>query len=130
DCPARPPAGLGNSARRLFLCKSRPRPTEGGRARHHFAFVALATAVALGLIPSACDSGSSSGTGGSSGRGGSAAGGSSGSGGAGTSCQNVTACGGDVTGTWTVMSSCLAVSGNLDISLLNAGCASAPATGL
>ena len=32
------------------------------------------------------------------------------------SCSNVTACGGTVVGTWTVASSCLGVSGNLDVS--------------
>src|SRR4051812_5096055 len=33
------------------------------------------------------------------------------------SCPNVTACGGDVVGTWTVASSCLKLSGNVDIAL-------------
>ena len=56
-------------------------------------------------------------------------GGISGTGGAGTSCPNVTACGGDVVGTWTVTSSCLKVSGNLDPSLVGAGCSSVPVTG-
>ena len=46
---------------------------------------------------------SSSGTGGGTG-------GSSSSGGAGGACANVTACGGNVVGTWTVASSCLSVS--------------------
>ena len=94
--------------------------------------MALATAVGPGLISSACGSGSgaSSGTGGKSGSGGAVgAGGISGTGGAGASCSNVTACGGNLVGTWTVTSSCLKVSGNLDPSLVGAGCSSAPVTG-
>jgi hypothetical protein len=61
--------------------------------------------------------GSSNGTGGhTSGTGGS----SSGTGGGSGSCSDVTACGGSVVGTWSVMSSCLTLSGtNLDIT--NAG---------
>jgi hypothetical protein len=59
--------------------------------------------------------------------------GGSGSGGSGmASCNNVTGCGGPVTGTWTVTSSCLKVSGQLN--LADAGldpnmCKSAPITG-
>jgi len=78
-------------------------------------------------------SGGSKGSGGSNGSGGTSSGGSngSGSGGSGTSsggsngsgsggdsgqtCTNVNACGGAVPGTWTVMSSCLNVSGDLDL---------------
>jgi hypothetical protein len=45
------------------------------------------------------------------------------------SCSSVTACGGDLVGTWTVASACLNVTGNLDLSLAGAGCASAPVTG-
>jgi hypothetical protein len=50
-------------------------------------------------------------------------------GGAGGSCTNVTPCGGDVVGTWTVVSSCLKVTGDLDLSLAGGGCPSAPVTG-
>jgi non-reducing end alpha-L-arabinofuranosidase len=57
------------------------------------------------------------------------AGGISGTGGAGASCSNVTACGGDLVGTWTVTSTCLKVTGNLDPSPVGAGCTSAPVTG-
>jgi non-reducing end alpha-L-arabinofuranosidase len=103
----------------------------------------LAMVVAFGMIAAACASGSggASGTGGSSssagavGAGGSfasggvvGAGGSS-SGGAAASCSNVTACGGSVVGTWNVTSSCLKVSGQLDLSLVGAGCSTAPVTG-
>jgi hypothetical protein len=49
--------------------------------------------------------------------------------GGGPSCPNVTPCGGDVVGTWTVTSSCLQVTGNLDLSLAGAGCPYAPVTG-
>ena len=58
--------------------------------------------------------GSSSGSGGSS----TSSGGSSGSGSGGSTgqmCTSVSACGGTLPGTWTVMSSCLNVSGDLDI---------------
>src|SRR5580692_10229716 len=90
-------------------------------------FLALATA--LVTISAACSSNptgssgaggsSSTGTGGtgggsSGGKGGSSSGGTSG----GSSCQNVTACGGNVVGTWTVGSSCLTLNDdNLDITL-------------
>src|SRR5450432_2982226 len=48
--------------------------------------------------------------------GGGGTGGSSGSGQQ-ASCSNVSPCGGDVVGTWTVSSSCLKIGGNLDIAL-------------
>jgi hypothetical protein len=69
-----------------------------------------------------------SGAGGINGNGGVQGGGGGNSGAAG-SCTNATACGGDVTGTWTVTSSCLRVSGDMDLSLVGAGCPSAPVTG-
>src|SRR5262249_17897747 len=89
------------------------------------AVLAMALALAFGIIAGACASGpsGSSGTGGSSGGvGGAGTGGSRsgrGGGGGGASCSNVTACGGSVVGTWTVSSSCLRLGGTLDIS--NAG---------
>jgi len=102
-------------------------------AKLHFASVLMAIGASAGLMSWAC---SSSGLGGSSGSGGqSASGGATGgtpgagTGGAGASCSNVTACGGDLTGTWTVKSSCLKVSGNLDLSLFGAGCPLGPVTG-
>jgi hypothetical protein len=107
------------------------------------AVVAMATAA--GMLFGACNSfsGSGSGTGGSSGGGtgggtggrpssgaGGATGGSSSSGGTGGVCANVTACGGAVVGTWTVTSSCLNVSGQLDLSsFFGQGCSSAQVTG-
>ncbi|HZL18130.1 MAG TPA: arabinofuranosidase catalytic domain-containing protein [Polyangia bacterium] len=100
--------------------------------KNQLASLALALTAAAGLISWACSAGSggSSGTGGNSGSGGtSATGGRSGSGGVGDSCSNVMACGGDVVGTWKVVSSCLKVTGNLDLSLVGAGCPSAPVTG-
>ena len=51
-----------------------------------------------------------------------------GAGGAGT-CSNVSPCGGSVVGSWTVSSSCLKLSGDLDVSLLSLGCSSVPVTG-
>ena len=82
-------------------------------------------------------SGGVTGSGGKSGSGGSQNGGSNGKGGAqgsgGTSsggqCSNVAPCGGDVVGAWTVASSCITVTGSLDLSLAGAGCPSAPVTG-
>ena len=105
------------------------------------AVLAMAAAMCLGACSSF--SGSGSGTGGSSsggtggGTGGSPStgtgggtGGSSSSGGAGGACTNVTACGGNAVGTWTVTSSCLSVSGQLDLSnFFGSACASAQATG-
>jgi hypothetical protein len=69
--------------------------------------------------------GGSPGAGGSSGAAGATGTGASG----GAACPNVSACGGDLVGTWTVASSCLTVSGALDLSLVGAGCPSAPVTG-
>jgi hypothetical protein len=66
----------------------------------------------------------------SGGSSGTTSGGSSGSGGTGASCSSIAACGGDVVGEWTVTSSCLEVSGELDLSLIGLGCMSAPVTGL
>ena len=90
----------------------------------------LTIAFISGMAAPACtlSSSSSSGTGGGSGEGGNA-GGSSFGGGPGTNCSNVAACGGSLVGTWTVASSCLKVTGNLDLSLVGAGCPSAPVTG-
>ncbi len=93
----------------------------------------LALAVALGIISAACaqsgasdhsgsggssSSGGSTGSGGSSHSGGSTGSGGSSSGGSSGSCSNVSACGGNVVGTWSVSSACLDLSSsNLDISL-------------
>ena len=69
-------------------------------------------------------------TGGTKASGGTVSTGGSSSGGAGgASCANVVPCGGDVVGTWTVTSSCLRVTGQLDMSMLSLGCASASVTG-
>jgi len=105
--------------------------------------VALALLVTFELALAACGAGSdrSFGTGGSVGSGGMAnqggahsadagaigSGGSSGN--AGPSCANVTACGGSVVGTWNVRSSCLKVSGTLDLSSIGATCPNAVVTG-
>ncbi len=50
-------------------------------------------------------------------------------GGAPASCDDVSPCGGDVVGTWTVTSSCLTVTGDLDVSLIGMSCPSLPVTG-
>jgi hypothetical protein len=72
--------------------------------------------------------GGSGGSGGGGPKGGS--GGSSGSGTGGSlSCPNVTACSGSVVGTWNVTSSCLKISGDMDVSLGSLGCKTVPATG-
>ncbi len=63
-------------------------------------------------------SSSAAGSGGSR-TGGSGGGGGPGNGGTAGSCSSVDACGGEVVGAWTVTSSCLTVSGNLDLSNLS-----------
>jgi non-reducing end alpha-L-arabinofuranosidase len=75
-------------------------------------------------------SGGAGGKGGSSngGRAGASTAGSGGSGGA-LNCTNVTACGGNVVGSWTVTSSCLKLSGQMDVQRLSLGCASVPVNG-
>jgi len=65
------------------------------------------------------------GTGGSVGTGGTMGTGGSPGGGGGGACSNVAACGGDVVGTWTVTSSCLNVTGQMDLSVIGVGCTSA-----
>ena len=77
----------------------------------------LAMAIAIGMISGACNptTGTLSGTGGSS----SGTAGSTGTAGTGgPSCPNGAPCGGSVVGTWNVTSSCLNLSGALDISLV------------
>ncbi len=44
-------------------------------------------------------------------------------------CDNVSACGGDVVGTWNVTSSCLELSGEMDVSLSSLGCQTVPVSG-
>jgi hypothetical protein len=56
-------------------------------------------------------------------------GGHGGSGGRGGSCATAAACGGDLTGSWSVASACLDVSGVMDISALGLGCHSVAVTG-
>jgi hypothetical protein len=74
-------------------------------------------------------SGGSGGSGGSAGNGGSRPTGGTGGGGAGGTCASVTPCGGDVVGTWNVISSCLNVSGTLDMSSIGLGCSAGTVTG-
>ena len=81
----------------------------------------LAVAFAVGIVAGACKSGSSMlpGAGGTSGTGTIGTGGTTGAGGTSGEagmCTGITACGGDVVGTWTASSPCLKLSGNLDIS--------------
>ncbi len=91
----------------------------------------------------ASSGGSSGGSTGKSGGGGSASGGASGgssasggNGGAGSggssggqaNCTNVSPCGGNVVGTWKVASSCLTLSGDLDVSQASMGCPTVPIT--
>ncbi len=45
------------------------------------------------------------------------------------SCDDVVSCGGDVTGIWTVSSSCLALSGMLNLRSFGLGCDESPASG-
>lgn len=55
--------------------------------------------------------------------------GGGGAGGAPANCTSVTPCGGDVIGTWTVQSSCMTLSGDMDVSLASLGCPTVPVTG-
>ena len=45
------------------------------------------------------------------------------------SCSSVTPCGGSVVGSWKVASSCLKLSGDMDVSLLSLACPTVPVTG-
>ena len=105
-----------------------------------------ATALASTVATAGCaDYSSGSGTGGTAGTAGtagtSATGGSSLTGGGqtstggngtatggGSSCPNVTPCAGDVVGTWSVTSSCLNVSGNVNMVPAELGCSTASIT--
>ena len=81
---------------------------------------ACAMAMAFGMLTNGCSTSTSSPAG---------TGGSTGAGGAGESCSNVVPCGGSVVGTWNVMSSCLTVSGQLDLTLAGLNCPAAAITG-
>jgi hypothetical protein len=76
---------------------------------------------------SGSESGGDLGSGGSTGTGGAT--GTGGSTGAAGDCSNGTACGGEVAGTWFVTSSCLKVSGQMNMSTLGIGCKSAGIVG-
>jgi non-reducing end alpha-L-arabinofuranosidase len=101
---------------------------------------AVFVVVACGTTNSGGPSNSAAGTSSSmGGNGSSAAGSANGAAGAGTgnggtasttSCDNVTACGGNAVGTWTVSSSCLKVSGQLDVqTVFGLTCPSGQVTG-
>jgi hypothetical protein len=97
------------------------------------AFELLVGACSTSPSPGTSTDGGASGTpsadpGGRSGVGG-GAGGSNGVGGGGGSCSKGTPCGGDIVGTWTATSSCLSVSGQLDLQLVGTGCRFAPISG-
>jgi hypothetical protein len=55
--------------------------------------------------------------------------GGSSSGGSGGTCPNATPCGGNVVGTWNVTTSCLKLSGEMDVTLTSLGCSRVPVTG-
>src|SRR5262252_1806599 len=123
---------------RLRPLERRPWKETSVKARSAFLLIPLAS----GMLPGACSvhsdssgNGGSSANGGPAGTGGSAIGsggagtsGASGNSGGGQSCPNVTACGGNAVGTWTVASSCLTVAGTRDLSSIGLGCSS-PVTG-
>jgi hypothetical protein len=48
---------------------------------------------------------------------------------AGNACSTPPPCGGDLVGSWAVVSSCLVVSGQLELGILGLGCTTAPVTG-
>lgn len=84
------------------------------------AVLALTTALAFGMGSGACSSSTPPRSG---------SGGSSGTGGASSSCTSVAACGGSVVGEWNVQSSCLSVSGNLDLAQAGLNCPAPPVSG-
>jgi non-reducing end alpha-L-arabinofuranosidase len=65
----------------------------------------------------------------SSAAGNSAGGATNGAGAPAASCSSVTPCGGNVVGSWKVTSSCLKLSGDMDVSLASLGCPTVPVTG-
>src|SRR3954454_3973290 len=88
--------------------------------------IGLVSAVTLAAAMAA-NSGCSSGTGATG------SGGTTGGGGAGgmpaPNCPGGTPCGGSVVGSWTVASSCLALSGDMDVVFASLGCMTVPVTG-
>ncbi len=98
-----------------------------------------ASLIAAMAVISACSSfsGGASGSAGGSGNGGGstssagAGGASAGAPGSGASptCTDGATCGGNPVGAWRVTASCLQVSGQIDLSLVGTGCATAPVTG-
>ena len=96
----------------------------------------LASAIAaFGCSGSSSSNGGTSGNGADSGGSGATGnGGSSGIGGGGqsggtASCTNVTPCGGGVVATWNVTSSCLTLSGSMDVFSVGMGCPTVPVSG-
>jgi non-reducing end alpha-L-arabinofuranosidase len=90
----------------------------------------VASSGAGGSIASSSGGAGESGKAGSSASGGSSAkGGSTQTTGAGGSCPAATPCGGDVVGTWTVSSSCLKISGEIEMTTFGAKCKTAKITG-
>ena len=80
---------------------------------------AMAMAMAFALISGACRSSTGTSPSGGAGTSGGGTAGTTGTAGTGgPSCPNGTACGGDVVGTWNVTSSCLGLSGALDVALV------------
>jgi hypothetical protein len=90
---------------------------------------ATATAVGCSVNEAPYGAAGASNTAGSSNAAGNGAGGSTSGGAPAASCSNVTPCMGSVLGTWKVTSSCMKLSGDMDISLGSFGCHSAPVTG-
>lgn len=90
---------------------------------------ALAAAAACSNGADPKGSGGSGNTGGSSPLGGGGTGVLPNGGGDSASCTSVTGCGGNVVGSWTVSSSCLKLSGEMDVSILSLSCPKVPVTG-
>jgi len=120
------------------LCPGVKRTGSSGRGRLSAVAAQRFAAAAFVLGMSACVQGGSAATTGSSGSGGGGAAGQVASGGttgtagsASHACTAGAACGGDALGKWTVSSSCLSVSGQLDLSVVGTGpdCKSTAVTG-
>jgi non-reducing end alpha-L-arabinofuranosidase len=105
--------------------------------RHGLIGIFGAGLLASTMATNGCSSGgtpanNTSSNGGSNANGGSPSNGGSGGNSQSTSavaCSNVAPCGGSVVGTWTATSSCLTLSGSMDVTLTSLGCATVPVTG-
>jgi hypothetical protein len=95
-----------------------------------FGLAALAAGTGCSIVDDTSGGAGTASAGGSPSSGGSGTGGlASGAGGPTASCTSVAPCGGSVVGAWKVTSSCLKLSGDMDVSLASLGCPTVPVVG-